>query len=209
MSLNRIGLVAGKTAAPGVDGEADGQNQWELFKKTYASEVITSYNENYKLDGRVTTRDIDSGKSVSFPNIGTIGSEYHVPGTEIGGLPVEHNETIVTLDPMLISHAFIANIDEAMNHYDVRSEYTKQQGAELAVKRMLNELRCALLAARVTVPKVLGQPGGAIIKNAAMATDAVILADAFRSARQIFDEKLLPDNRPSSRAPWLRLSGIC
>lgn len=194
MSLNRIGLVAGKTAAPGVDGEADGQNQWELFKKTYASEVITSYNENYKLDGRVTTRDIDSGKSVSFPNIGTIGSEYHVPGTEIGGLPVEHNETIVTLDPMLISHAFIANIDEAMNHYDVRSEYTKQQGAELAVKRMLNELRCAILAARVTQPKVLGQPGGAIIKNAAMATDAVVLADAFRSARQIFDEKLLPDN---------------
>lgn len=193
MSLNRLGLVAGTSAAAGIDGEADGQNQWALFKKEYATDVIASFNENYKLDGRVTTRDIDSGKSVSFPNIGTIGSEYHVPGTEIGGLPVEHNETIVTLDPMLISHAFIANIDEAMNHYDVRSEYTRQQGAELALRRQLNELRTVIQAARVTQAKVAGQPGGAVIKSTSMATDAAVLADAFRSARQIFDEKLLPD----------------
>lgn len=193
MAVNRIGLVSGKTATSGIEGESPTGNQWELFKQNYAAEVITAFVENYKLDGKVTTRDIDSGKSVSFPNIGTIGSEYHVPGTTIEGMKVEHNETIVTLDPMLISHAFIANIDEAMNHYDVRSEYTRQQGAELAVARMLNEIRCAIQAARVTTPKVPGQPGGAIVKNTAMATDATVLANAFRQARRIFDEKLLPD----------------
>ncbi|WP_237233463.1 hypothetical protein, partial [Rothia nasisuis] len=91
-------------------------------------------------------------------------------------------------------HAFIANIDEAMNHYDVRSEYTRQQGAELALKRMQNELRCAILAARTTEGKVEGQPGGAIIKAATMASDPTVLADAFRNARMLFDEKLLPDN---------------
>ena len=182
-------------AIPSRLGQAQANGDaWALFKQNYTAETITSFVENYKLDGRVSVRNIESGKSASFPNVGTIGSEYHVPGTEIKGLVVEHNETIITLDPMLISHAFIANIDEAMNHYDVRSEYTRQQGAELALKRMQNELRCAILAARTTEGKVEGQPGGAIIKAATMASDPTVLADAFRNARMLFDEKLLPDN---------------
>ncbi|HHA2715978.1 TPA: hypothetical protein ACOECI_000315 [Stenotrophomonas maltophilia] len=182
-------------AIPSRLGQAQANGDaWALFKQNYTAETITSFVENYKLDGRVSVRNIESGKSASFPNVGTIGSEYHVPGTEIKGLVVEHNETIITLDPMLISHAFIANIDEAMNHYDVRSEYTRQQGAELALKRMQNELRCAILAARTTEGKVEGQPGGALIKAATMASDPTVLADAFRNARMLFDEKLLPDN---------------
>jgi len=168
-------------------------DEWALFLKNYSGEVLTSFVENYQLDGRVTVRNITSGKSTSFPNVGTVGSEYHVPGTDILGAAVDANETIVNLDPMLISHAFVANIDEAMNHYDVRSEYTRQQGAELASKRQMNELRCAILAARKTTGPVVGQPGGAVIKNVAMATDATVLAAAFRSARQLFDEKLFPD----------------
>ena len=187
------GLNVGRNPSRLGQAQANG-DAWALFKQNYTAETITSFVENYKLDGRVSVRNIESGKSASFPNVGTIGSEYHVPGTEIKGLVVEHNETIITLDPMLISHAFIANIDEAMNHYDVRSEYTRQQGAELALKRMQNELRCAILAARTTEGKVEGQPGGAIIKAATMASDPTVLADAFRNARMLFDEKLLPDN---------------
>jgi len=179
---SRLGLTPG------------GADAWELFKKNYTTEVIASFVENYKLENRVTIRKIDAGKSASFPNIGTIGSEYHVPGTEILGDNVEHNETIITLDPMLIAKAFIANIDEMMNHYDVRAEYTAKQGQELALRRMENELRCAILAARTTSGPVAGQPGGAKITHANMATDANVLADTFRSARQLLDEKLLPDN---------------
>jgi hypothetical protein len=29
-----------------------------------------------------------------------------------------HNERVISIDGLLISDAFIANIDEAMNHYD-------------------------------------------------------------------------------------------
>jgi len=179
---SRLGLTPG------------GSDTWELFKKNYTTEVIASFNETYKLDNRITTRDIDAGKSAAFPNVGTIGSRYHTPGTEITGQNVEHNETIITLDPMLISDAFIANIDEAMNHFDVRHEYTKQQGEKLALDRMSNELRCALLAARTTSGKVQGQPGGAVISAATMDSSETVLADAFRSARQLLDEKLMPDN---------------
>lgn len=164
-----------------------------LFMEQYAGEVLASFVEEYKLAGHVTERNISHGKSASFPTIGTIGSEYHVPGTEITGLNVEHNEVTVGLDPMLISHVFIANIDEAMNHYDVRSEYTRQQGLELAKRRQLNELRMAIKAARATEGSVDSQPGGTVIVAATMATDATVLANAIRQSRQTFDEKEIPD----------------
>jgi hypothetical protein len=106
---------------------------------------------------------------------------------------VQHGEVTVNLDPMLISHVFIPNIDEAMNHYDVRSEYTKKQGAELAKQRQLNELRCAILSARKTEGPVDGISGGMIITATDMATNAQKLADAIRAARQNFDEKGVPD----------------
>jgi len=164
-----------------------------LFMKQYAGEVLTSFVEEYKLAGKITERSIQHGKSASFPAIGTIGSEYHVPGTEITGMNVQHGEVIVNLDPMLISHVFIPNIDEAMNHYDVRSEYTKKQGSELAKQRQLNELRCAILSARKTAGPVDGIPGGMIITAADMATNTTKLVDAIRAARQNFDEKGVPD----------------
>jgi hypothetical protein len=164
-----------------------------LFMEQYAGEVLASFQEEYKLAGHVTERNISHGKSASFPTIGTIGSEYHVPGTEITGLNVEHSEVTVGLDPMLISHVFIANIDEAMNHYDVRSEYTRQQGLELAKRRQLNELRCAIRAARTLEGPVAGQPGGSVLVDTKMATDATVLANAIRAARQTFDEKEIPE----------------
>lgn len=164
-----------------------------LFLEQYGGEVLAAFLDEYKLAGKVTERNISHGKSAQFPTIGTIGSEYHVPGTEITGLNVEHNEVIINLDPMLISHVFIPNIDEAMNHYDVRAEYTKQQGLELAKQRQLNELRCAVLAARTAQGPVAGQAGGAVLVDAAMATDATKLADSIRTSRQIFDEKNIPE----------------
>ena len=164
-----------------------------LFLEQYGGEVLASFQDEYKLAGKVTERNISHGKSAQFPAIGTIGSEYHVPGTEITGLNVQHNEVIVNLDPMLISHVFIPNIDEAMNHYDVRSEYTKQQGLELAKQRQLNELRCAIQAARQTSGLVEGQDGGAVITDVAMLTDATKFAGSVLQARQLFDEKNIPD----------------
>ncbi|WP_408953179.1 hypothetical protein [Lysobacter sp. Hz 25] len=178
-------------------------DDWALFIKNYTAEVDAAFVEAYKLDGRIMVRSISSGKSASFPAIGTIGSRYHVPGTDILGQTVDHNERILTLDPMLISDAFIANIDEAMNHFDVRGEYTRQQGYELARKRMMNELRCAIRAARITTSVVEGQPGGAVIKNTTMGSSATVLAGAFRAARQVFDEKNLSDN-PSDYTAALR-----
>lgn len=164
-----------------------------LFLKQYAGEVLTSFVAEYALSGHVTERNISGGKSASFPALGTIGSGYHTPGAEILGRIVESNEIIINLNQMLISDAFIASIDEAKSHYDVRSEYTRQQGLELAKQRQMNELRCAYLAARTATSLVPGQGGGSVITGATLNSDAVALAAALRTCRQTFDEKNIPD----------------
>ena len=104
----------------------------DLFLKVFSGEVMTSFNADTVMADKTRVRNITSGKSAQFPAIGRIGAEYHTPGAEILGSNVEHGEKVVTIDDLLISDSFIANIDEAKNHYEVRSEYSMQMGAALA-----------------------------------------------------------------------------
>ncbi len=109
-------------------------------------------------------------KSAQFPILGKIGAEYHTPGKEITGLNLPANERVITIDDLLISHAFIANIDEAMNHYDVRGPYSQELGRSLAYTYDKHILQLAVMAARDTSP-VSGEAGGGKVADATMLTD--------------------------------------
>ena len=74
--------------------------------------------ENKRI-GMTSVRTISQGKSAQFPVIGTTSASYHTAGNEITGTQVKHNEKVINIDDLLISNAFLANIDEAKNHYDV------------------------------------------------------------------------------------------
>src|SRR5690606_18432503 len=113
----------------------------------------------------VSTRDIEHGKSATFPVIGKASAGYHVPGNEIVGKAVAHNEVIITIDDLLVSDTFIANIDEAMNHYDVRSVYSTQQGRVLASTMDRHLLQLGVLAARSSA-RITGETGGSTITEA-------------------------------------------
>lgn len=110
----------------------DTSNKQALFLKVFSGEVLTTYNAATALKDRVRVRKISSGKSAQFPSIGKIAAEYHTPGSVLTGSQVPHNEVVISIEKMLVSSAFIANIDEAMTHYEVRSEYSKQMGQALA-----------------------------------------------------------------------------
>jgi hypothetical protein len=53
-------------------------------------------------------------------------------GAEVAPQTIKHSEKVVTIDDLLTSSVFIAKIDEAMNHYDVRSIYSTEIGTSLA-----------------------------------------------------------------------------
>ena len=119
-----------------------------LFLKVFSGEVMSTFNSQTVMKEKTRIRSINNGKSAQFPAIGKTVAEYHTAGAEILGNNIEHGEKVITIDDLLISNTFIANIDEAKNHYDVRSEYSKQMGQALAQTYDRNLLSMATKAAR-------------------------------------------------------------
>ena len=62
-------------------------------------------------------RQIASGKSSQFPVMGRSSAAYHTPGTEIVGTDLNHNEKVIQINDLLVSSHFIADIDDAINHF--------------------------------------------------------------------------------------------
>ena len=142
-------------------------------------------------------RTIQHGKSAQFPATWKAEAFYHKPGQEVLGQQIKHGERVITINDLLISPVFVANIDEAMNHYDVRSIYTKECGAALARHFDRNVLKQGVLAARETAGTIDKGPGGKTIavdltKNTKSPMEPFIAA-VFEAA-QTLDEKDVPSS---------------
>ena len=166
-----------------------------LFMKVFAGEVLTAFKENCVTEDKHMVRNIQNGKSAQFPILGKISAEYHTPGKEITGLNLPANERVITIDDLLISHAFIANIDEAMNHYDVRGPYSQELGRALAYTYDKHILQLAVKAAR-DISAVANEAGGGKVTDASMLTDTTAekLVAALFAAAQKLDEKAIPED---------------
>lgn len=167
-----------------------------LFLKVFSGEVMTIFEAENVTKGRTMVRAIQSGKSAQFPVMGRASAFYHVPGNEILGGAIKHNERVITIDDLLISPVFIADIDEAMNHYDVRSHYSTEVGRVLAQVWDRQVLQVGVLAARTTTENIPGEsPAGSVITETAAGAydDPDAMAATFYAAAQIFDEKNVPE----------------
>jgi hypothetical protein len=111
----------------------------------------------------------------------------------LGTQVINHNEIVVNIDDVLIADTFIANIDEAKNHYDVRAEYTRLLGMALAKQFDIRLLQLAVLAARGSATVSAGN-GGSAITDADAATNGASLAASIFAAAQAMDEKDVPEN---------------
>ena len=129
-------MPIGTNATTGVSrlGQASGgaDNKRELFLKQFAGEVLTSFEERNVFMPLHRVRTISNGKSAQFPVLGTATAGYHTAGDIIYGGSVDAKEITVTVDDLLVSATFIPKIDEAMNHYEVRSTYSKEMGMALS-----------------------------------------------------------------------------
>jgi hypothetical protein len=145
---------------------------------------------------KVRVRNISNGKSAQFPAIGKTSAAYHTPGAEINGNVIQQDEKVITIDDLLIANTFIARIDEAISHFDVRSEYSVQMGQALAQTYDRNLLSLAVKAARDTGAGGLGV--GAVGQGNAQSVGIGVsytvqnVVDAAYAAAQAFDEKNIP-----------------
>jgi hypothetical protein len=184
-----------------------------LFLKQFAGEVLTTFESENVMMPLHTVRSISSGKSAQFPTTGVASATYHTPGeslltTDTTGpvskylSRIRHAEVVISIDDMLVSSAFIANLDEAKNHYDVRSIYSTEIGRQLAYVADRNLIRTVIAGANATTDR-FGNTGataapylGATVEynDEAAAGDALAtaLTTAFFDAAQKMDEKGVP-----------------
>ena len=148
-------LGAAGISNPGQKLSADGRDA--LFMKVFSGEVLTAFARNTVMMSRHQVRTIDHGKSASFAVMGRTRAKYLAPGNSLDDQrkKFEHSEKVIAIDGLLTADCLITDIDDAMNHYDVRVEYSRQLGEALAQSAdcaIINELANMAAEAKENIP---------------------------------------------------------
>jgi len=173
-----------------------------LYLKLFSGEMFKGFQHNTIARDLVTRRTLKNGKSLQFIYTGRTKSEFHIPGQSILGNdektpPVA--EKTITVDDLLISSAFVYELDETLAHYDLRGEISRKIGYALAENYDRRIFRAITKAARQASPVSMAnfvEPGGSMLKvgtdtstDKKDAYDSDKLVDAFYDAAAILDEK--------------------
>ena len=172
-------------------------SKYGTYLKLFSGELFKAYESATVARDTVQKRTLKNGKSMQFIFTGRMQAAYHTPGTPIlgsGDPPVA--EKTIQMDDLLISSAFIYDLDETLAHYSLRGEISKKIGHALAEAYDKKIFRTIALAARESHPITASpgpEPGGSQIKlGSGKEYDAQALVDAFFEAASILDEKNMP-----------------
>ena len=172
----------------------------ELYLKLFSGEMFKGFQHNAIARDLVMKRTLKNGKSLQFIYTGHTTAEFHTPGNSIlgnsdGAPPVA--EKTITVDDLLISSAFVYELDETLAHYELRGEISKKIGYALAQKYDRLIFRAIAKGARQASPiskSGFVEPGGTQIRVGTnnQASDAYVassLVNAFYDAAAALDEK--------------------
>ena len=171
--------------------------KYGTYLKLFSGELFKAYESATVAKGTVQSRSLKNGKSMQFIFTGRMQAAYHTPGEPIlgSGDPPVAEKTIV-MDDLLISSAFVYDLDETLAHYSLRSEISAKIGHALAEAYDKKIFRTIALAAREAHPITASpgpEPGGTQIQlGAGNQYNAQALVDGFFEAAAILDEKNLP-----------------
>ena len=176
-----------------------------LYLKLFSGEMFKGFQRNTIARDMIMKRTLTNGKSLQFIFTGRTTAEYHTPGNSIlgnsdGAPPVA--EKTVTVDDLLISSAFVYELDETLAHYDLRGEISRKIGYALAEQYDRKAFRAIVKAARQASPITKNgfkEPGGTQIKltrsgvtDGTAAYDSTCLINGFYDAAAALDEKGVP-----------------
>ena len=197
-SPSRAGLIEG-----GSDNQA-------LFLKKFSGEILTTFEEKNIMKPLHTIRTIQNGKSAQFPVTGVATASYHTPGQNIaasdGGYlsDIAKTEKVINIDKVLLASTFLANIDDVMNHYDIRSVYANELGNVLANRFDTAVLKTFIAAARDSAnlsqtAKTGGQldvsASGGTADSTETVTGAQLIATLFTAAQKLDENDVSEDGR--------------
>ena len=178
-----------------------GSDRRALYLKLFSGEMFKGFQHNAIARDLIMKRTLKNGKSLQFIYTGRTKAEFHTPGNSIlgnsdGAPPVA--EKTITVDDLLISSAFLYELDETLAHYDLRSEVSRKIGYALAQKYDRLAFRSIIRGARKASPITKSgfvEPGGTQIQVGSTSPDAndaydpTKLVNAFYDAAAAMDEK--------------------
>jgi hypothetical protein len=191
-----VGRINNTSSTPLALGTAY-DTKYATYLKLFTGEMMKAYESACIAKGTVMSRSLRGGKSAQFIFTGRMTAAYHEPGTPILGTnnPPVAEKTIV-MDDLLVSSAFVYDLDETLAHYSLRSEISAKIGHALAEaydKKIFRQIAKAAREAHPITAAPGPEPGGSIIQlGANKEYDAQALVDAFFEAASIMDEKNLP-----------------
>ena len=198
---NNTSLTWGGVAAnKGTPDSTTTAHRRALYLKLFSGELFKGFQRNTIARDLITKRTLKNGRSLQFIFTGRTNSEFHVPGQNIlgntdGAPPVA--EVTIECDDLLISSAFVYELDETLAHYDLRGEISRKIGYALAENYDRRIFRAVTKAARQASPILKTnfiEPGGTQIRvgtnnSGADAYVASSLVNAFYDAAAALDEK--------------------
>lgn len=171
--------------------------KYATYLKLFSGELFKAYESATIARDTIQRRTLKNGKSLQFIFTGRMQAAYHTPGEPIlgsGDPPVA--EKTIQCDDLLISSAFVYDLDETLAHYSLRSEISSKIGHALAEAYDKKVFRTIALAAREAHPITASpgpEPGGTQIElGVTKEYNAQALVDAFFEAAAVLDEKNLP-----------------
>ena len=196
---------ASQTFLGRINTATNATNNRDLYLKLFSGEMFTGFQRETIARDLVMKRTLTNGKSLQFIYTGRTTAEYHVPGNSILGNddktpPIA--EKTITVDDLLISSAFVYELDETLAHYEMRGEISKKIGYALAQKYDRLIFRAIAKGARQASPVSLTsfvEPGGTQIQvgagsDADDALNSSKLVTAFYDAAAALDEKGVSDD---------------
>tara|TARA_B100001989_G_scaffold249069_1_gene223679 strand:- start:348 stop:1475 length:1128 start_codon:yes stop_codon:yes gene_type:complete len=181
-------------------GYGGANDKYALYLRLFSGEMFKGFQHETIARDLVTKRTLKNGKSLQFIYTGRMTSSFHSPGTPILGnsdkAPPVAEKTIV-MDDLLISSAFVYDLDETLAHYELRGEISRKIGYALAEKYDRLIFRSITRGARSASPVSatnFAEPGGTQIRvgsttNDSDAYNATNLINAFYDAAAALDEK--------------------
>ena len=191
-SINKNPSTIGLT-----QGGAAYDAKYGTYLKLFSGEMIKAYESVCIAKDTVQNRSLKNGKSLQFIYTGRMTADYHTPGTPIlgSGDPPVAEKTII-MDDLLVSSAFVYDLDETLAHYSLRSEISAKIGHALAEAYDKKVFRTIAKSARTAHPITAApgpEPGGSVIQlGANNEYNAQALVDAFFEAASVLDEKNVP-----------------
>ena len=205
-SITSVGSINKHPGLGLTQGGADYDAKYATYLKIFSGEMFKAYEAACIAKGTVQSRQLKNAKAAQFIFTGRMNAAYHQPGTPImgSGDPPVAEKTII-MDDLLVSSAFVYDLDETLAHYSLRGEIASKIGYALAEAYDKKIFRTIAKAAREAhpigaaagtspvTPAVPAEPGGSIIKlGAGNEYSAQLIVDAFFEAAAILDEKNLP-----------------